>query len=288
MSSSLFGNTNYQITIIQEPNSNSVKGTNVSAYMPDKFMWDVSSNYAAPFAQGLLGSGLVSNVAAVFGYRMITPAMTAEVWQGSSSSELTLSLEFFAETNTYNDVTSKVIALMKLATPSVDATLGLITSPGPQLTIAGVKNIGIESVSTYSNIATRLGISKSVVDFVTAPVIKMINNIPTPEPVAMVDSNTQCTAASANADIASLNSKDRSIGQNAIWKSNLEGKISIKLGNYAFFDCVVVTKVQQVYSNILDSHGKPTHVVLELSFKPMFIITQDDLDSIFLNPSSTS
>ena len=86
----------------------------------------------------------------------------------------------------------------------------------------------------------------------------------------------------ANAAIAKADVSGATAATSDFWKNLVDRKISIKLGNYAFFDCVVITKVQQTYSSLLDSQGKPTHVVVELSFKPMFITTQDDLNNIFL------
>lgn len=280
--STLAGNPNYQVTIVQHPTYTSTSGVAIVAYMPDKFMFDASSTYEAPFAQGLLGSGALANGAALFGYKLITPALTAAVWTGSSSSELSLSLEFFAETNARLDVLANVVALLKLVTPNVDTTSGLITSPGPTLSVASALNAavsGVNSIKSIVNTSITNDISNIVVGALSSAA-KIVKNLAIPTTMNNANSSVIASSSSSAANFKSTNAT--SLGATNIWKQNINNGISIKIGNYAYFDSVVITKVQQTYSSILDGAGTPTHAVVEVSFKPLFLVTQDDIDNIFL------
>lgn len=284
---SILGNPNYQITIQQEATQDNPGGTNIVAYMPSDFMYDAESQYEAPFAQGLLGNGMISNVAAAFGLRMVTPSMTGEIWKGAVSTGLSLKLEFFAETDAKADVRDKIVALMKLATPGVSKDLGLLTSPGPQLTIAGAQGALADSLAGYSKIAKATGadslsaLVNSLSKFVAPAAVNIGGptlDTPTANIKGMIDTGTQCTTF----DNAPNQNTPLTLGQADLWKKNVSGKVSIKIGNYAFFDCVVINKVQKTYESILDTAGRSTHAIVDIAFKPMFIVTQDDLDQIFL------
>jgi hypothetical protein len=77
-----------------------------------------------------------------------------------------------------------------------------------------------------------------------------------------------------------------SLGTSAYWKSRIKNQISIRIGNYMFFDSVVITNVQQTFSSNFDAQtGLPHHAKVMVGFKPLFMLVQSDLDQLFLNPN---
>lgn len=247
-------NPNYTIIIKQtaDPSQKGVKGIEIVAAMPDSFMFDSKSEYATPYAQGLFGggSGMLAQIGKVAGQlggmRLTSQALTAQLWQGSTETSLSLELEFHTETDPDIDVRQPILALMRMATASINPTSGLLTSPGPSITLDSAGSV----VS---------GLFNSAKDTVTgAP--------------AKIGSLTAEGTTSQNAVSNSVKSL----------KETIKNQISIQIGRYAFFDSVVISNVQKTYSHQIDSDsGLPMHAKVSFTFTPLFLVVQSDLTNIF-------
>ncbi len=262
-------NPDYIVTIKQaQDTQNPNKGAaSIVAPLAETFSWDTSNSYEAPFAQGMLDKGGWATAAAAMGIRLTTQAMTAQLWQGASESTLTIDLEFQTESDSIADVLNPVIALKKLAAPAVSSS-GLLQSPGPQLNL---EDLGQLAKSAATTVATEgLRVAKIAGDFIGATnvVAKVMNG-----QNAVLNADQQ----SANP----VNNGNNGMGGAAYWKKAVRNQVSIKIGTYAFFDSVVILNVQETWSNQMDARtGTPLHAKVSVQFKPMFLVTQDDIDQI--------
>ena len=298
-------NPNYLVTITQQDGpANTVNP--IYAYMPTDFTYDTQSNWEAPFAQGL-GGATIGGIAAAFGIRLATQAMTANLWKGGQESTMQLKLEFFADTDTKQDVRDTMVSLLKLATPSINK-MGLLVSPGPQFNAAGivaaVGNTALDSIKAAgvdtNNAAFKL--FNDGKDAAVANLSKIDSTIfgsviaradPThtmgdPYKDAVTAWNTEALKQNPGSKMSidgtpggSATSSTGKIQFNDV-KNAINYKVSIKLGNYAFFDCIVITNVSNVYESHFDVNGRPMHGTCDIQFKPMFTLVQSDLDQIFL------
>ncbi len=247
-------NPNYTVIIKQtaDPSQKGTKGIEIVAPMPDSFMFDTKSEYATPYAQGLFGgsSGMMAQLGKVAGQlggmRLTSQALTAQLWQGSTETSLSLELEFHAETDPDLDVRQPILALMRMATASIDPTSGLLTSPGPSITLDSAGAVASGLFSATKNTVT---------------------GQPPKQGALVGEGTTNATAVSGS--VKSL-------------KETIRNQISIQIGRYAFFDSVVISNVQKTYSHQIDSKtGLPMHAKVSFTFSPLFLVVQSDLTNIF-------
>lgn len=221
--------------------------TVVTAPMPESFMFDSAASYEAPYAQGLFGNGALSQLAKLGGLRLTSQALTAQVWQGSNDTQLSVELEFQSETDPLTEVRDPILALLKLATPSV--LNDLILSPGPQLDLETLK----AAANDVSTTATSL-----------------LNN------------SSTTTNNGANQSSSTTSTSSTSATSNNTWRKKIKNQVTIQIGNYAYFESVVITNVQKTYTSQIDVlTGWPQHARVSVQFKPLFMLVQSDLDNIF-------
>lgn len=251
----LINNTDYMVRIVMsETTSSKTPAVIVHAPMPAEFMFDSTSTYQAPFAQGLFGNGALASLARVGGLALTSQALTAQIWQGSNETQLGVELEFQAESDPLTEVRDPILALLKLATPSMAPGSGMLLSPGPQLNLELAGQIASEAASQLKQ--TVIG----AVSIFTDP-----SNSTT-------DGSSKPTTAIKNGGL----------GQGKAWKDKIRNVITIQIGNYAYFDSVVITDVQKTYTSQIDPiSGWPMHARVSVKFKPLFLLLQDDLDDIF-------
>lgn len=264
-------NSDYQV-VIQSSSRDDGRSIIVQAPMPESFVFDSSSNFEAPFAQGLFSANILKLGAAAMGYRSAVQAMTVQLWQGTNDTELGLELEFQTETNPMLDVRKPILDLLKLTVPIVDPATGLMQSPGPHLDPNAQEALqtGADAVASLKD--TALSAGRAFVESVGAK-IGVLNN----------------TSKSSNDGNNNNNKQPPNLGSAAYWKSRIKNPVSIRIGNYMYFDLVVITNVHQTYvSNIDKLTGFPHHVKVAVRFKPLFMITQQDLDNIFITPKQGS
>lgn len=272
----ILNNTNYIVTVKQvvDPTKPNEPGPCVIAPLSDSLSYDSSSEYSQPYAQGLFGGGgssstsMASRVASIggkilkgaaplMGIRLTAQALTAQIWQGSSESDLTLDIDFAAESDPDLEVRQPLLTLLKMATASVDAATGMLKSPGPNLDLRDAGKIAIGGALTTRDAVVGVGQRTGVINGENANL------------------NGKSMSNSPPAKVGGL-------GGAQFWKSVVRNQISIQIGNYAFFDSVVILNVQKTYAHQLDAlTGLPMYAKASIRFKPMFLVTQTDLDEIF-------
>jgi hypothetical protein len=256
-------NPDYLVTIQQASDGSQALGASITALMPETFAWDTANSYEAPFAQGWADKGGLASALSAAGIRLTNQAMTLQLWQGASDSTLQLELDFQTETDPDKDVRQPVLALKKMSVPLIHKS-GMLQSPGPQINLEDIGSLAKAAGSTAwtetkqvaSAVGSVLGISG------TAKPGKLTDQS------ATRDSNQSPNPASSPT-VAAI-------------KANLRNQISIQVGRYAFFDSVVILSVNETWSNQFDARTHlPLHAKVSLQFKPLFLVTQQDLDNIF-------
>lgn len=273
-------NTNYQVLIQQ----NSNPAITVEAPIPDSFAFDVGASFEQMLPQGFFSGRVLNITAAAAGTRLAVQAFTAQLWAGNTESLLSVELEFHTETDPVADVRTPIVNLLKLTMPSISGNTGFLNSPGPSIdwSIAG-QALGTGVQQAFGAVT---GLGSNLVSGLSSVVSNALGTAPSAG--SMTDSNSQ-TSDGANNTVAKSLAQNPSIGTAAYWKSRIKNQISIRIGNYLFFDSVVITNVQQTFMSNFDAKtGLPHNVRVAVQFKPLFMLTQQDLDTLFVNPGGNS
>lgn len=117
-------NPNYAVLIVQD-------GLTVESHLPETFSLGVSSQFNQPFGQGI-SNGTVGTAFKMAGLGALTSqSMTAQVWEGTQPIEMTLELEFVAESDPTSEVLDPIKDLMEMTMPSKGGSGFLLEPPGP-------------------------------------------------------------------------------------------------------------------------------------------------------------
>lgn len=266
-------NPDYLVIIKQVPDPQNPKlaGATIVAPLPETLAYDTASEYAAPFAQGMLsGSGGLAQAASTLGIRVTTQAMTAQLWQGATESDISFDLDFQTISDPDLDVRQPVLALLKLSAASIDNATGLLQSPGPRFSLEDTgKLLGAAGKTVLNEGAQIINAAGSLAG--QFPGLK--TDRPLNGPNANLNANQQ-----GNRPPATQNG----LGGSQYWKGIVRNQITVQFGRYAYFDSVVILSAQETWSNQIDARtGLPLHAKVSVRFKPLFLVTQQDLDQIF-------
>lgn len=256
-------NSDYMVLIQTSNMADGTSPISVAAPLPESFMFDSTSNYEAPFAQGLFSNNMLRLASAAMGFKTATQALTVQLWQGSSETDLGLELDFQTESDPLVDVRDPILNLLRLTTPIADPNTGLLKSPGPHLDDE-LLQIGQDIKNDAEGI-----FQKAVAAAGSVAKVAGLNN----------------TSTSVNGSGSTTQAKSQSVMTTQYWKQRIKNQISIQIGNYMFFDSVVITNVQQTYTSNIDKlTGWPHHARVAVRFRPLFMVTAQDLDTIFIQP----
>jgi hypothetical protein len=278
--------SNYLVTIQQNSNPAIV----IEAPIPDSFAFDVGATYEQMLPQGFTNNTVLNVGAALTGTRLAVQALTAQLWGGNTDSELSMELEFHTETDPYADVRTPIVNLLKLTMPSIDTQSGFLGSPGPQIDFTKAGSIFSTAANTAgSDIGNVVGGAAAGITNLGATLWNAIKQGTgfgtTPQSGTMIDSNTQVGNGSNNS-VAQQLQQNPNMGTAQYWNTMIKNKISISIGNYLYFDSVVITRVSQTFASNFDAQtGLPHNVRVAVSFKPLFMLSQQDLDTLFVNPA---
>lgn len=281
----------YLVTIQQNSNPAIV----IEAPIPDSFAFDVGATYEQMLPQGFTNNKVLNTAAALAGTRLSVQALTAQLWAGNTDSELSMELEFHTETDPYYDVRTPIVNLLKLTMPTIDTKSGFLGSPGPQIDFTKSGTIFSDAASsiggalgsvvgaaagTFGDIFS--GMAEAYQQYKTTGTTSTVTN------ASMTDSNTQVNDGNNNAVAKKLQQNPQQ-GTAKYWNTLIKNKISISIGNYLYFDSVVITRVSQTFASNFDAQtGLPHNVRVAVSFKPLFMLAQEDLDTLFVNPAGGS
>lgn len=273
------GNTNYICLIQQSATANPIS---VEAPMPDSFAFDAGATYDQPLPQGFTQNKIANTVAAAIGVRLATQAMSAKLWSGNTDTNLSLEIQFHTETDPVADVRTPIVNLLKLTMPSTSTSTGILSSPGPSFDF------------TAANVAATGKAAVSLIGAAGVAVVNTVQNFFNPigagnTQIGSLNNTSQTTNDGAKNTIPAPTTQNPSLGTAAFWNTKLKNKISIRVGNYLYFDSVVITRVSITSASNFDAQtGLPHHCRVMVEFTPLFMLTQQDLDTLFINPSSNT
>ncbi len=279
----------YIVTIQQNSNPAIV----IEAPMPDSFAFDVGASYEQMLPQGMTNNSVLNTAAALTGTRLAVQALTAQLWGGSTDSELSMELVFHTETDPYYDVRMPIVNLLKLTMPTVDTKSGFLGSPGPQIDFSKAGTIFSDAASTVGNDVGSLlgGLASGIENIAVGAWNALTSGTPlgtAPKSASMTETNTQVANGQSNS-VAQALQQNPNLGTAAYWNTMIKNKISISIGSYLYFDSVVITRVSQTFASNFDAQtGLPHDVRVSVSFKPLFMLSQQDLETLFVNPAGGS
>lgn len=281
-------NTNYIVLIQQTLSNNAGASTlTIEAPMPESFNFDVGAAYEQMLPQGLSNNKVLNIAAAISGTKLAVQAFTAQLWSGSTDTELSIEVEFHTETDPIADVRTPIVNLLKMVMPSVSSATGFLSSPGPYIDWAAAGSAVVTTLQTaVSSASSVAGAGISAVSNLLSGAATQMGV--TPQSGSLTSSTTQTTTGTNTAAAQSV-TQNPGIGSAAYWKSLVKNPITIWIGNYLKFDSVVITNVRQTFLSNFDAQtGLPHHARVMISFKPLFMLTQGDLDTLFVNPGGNS
>lgn len=252
-------NRNYAVIIKQNQGSSALV---VVGAVPQSFQIQQSVDWKAPWGAGLGGSGIAGDLLAVTtGNRLVAQIMTMQVWQGSGNDfEFTVQFELRAWSDPVRDVLEPLRSLLKMSLPSLGEG-GFLKSPGPVLNAEGVKAVS----GQFTKVVVDTGAA-------VASSFKTIN----------ASNEAVVTRAAAGAQVLSDAVKSAGLTSKAAIEQNMTNKISIQIGQWFSMDNIVVTQVQHDIKG--QTPEKLTGVIqaasVTVSFKPMFSVTAEDVNSM--------
>lgn len=274
-------------------------GINMTAQLPDTWQFDISSEYSAPYAEGLT-EGIPSMLAPglkAAGVSLTTQVLTAQLWKGSSEITFTLPLVFQAEYDSDREIMKPLLELMALTLPrDSQGGGGMLSAPGPHFdlvdttanpdlnsgkaeskTTAGSLSIG-QALSDAGNVFKTVGGAALDVGLAGGgAVVGALTVASNPDGLKSGVTNLYHTA---NKYISPLSNKLASMVKN---------RISLSIGNMLTFDSVVIINVQQNHKvqPTADISGQSTGLYqkceITVTFKTFFTPTQRDLIKMFPN-----
>lgn len=240
------------------------RGIEVFAPVPETFMHDVSSSYDTPFSNLL--SGRIATMMRMGGVLPIMQAMTAKFWMGQSDTELGLDLVFQCETDARRDVMEPVILLNKLAAAHKDPNTQTLEAPGSQL-----------GGYVWQYVKDRVEQAR-----------KAKADGPNPNEPGASETAKDATLEDGSKsskdgdDQPAQNSADGTLIGTVEWaKRYVKNPVSLQIGQYAYYDLIVVNSVTQTFSSQFDQDGWPMHATVSMRFSPLFMLTDDDIEQVF-------
>ena len=256
------GRPEYALIITQEAAAGRPR-MQVRAELPADFQFDLTAEWAAPFAEGIIHSDRINMLAQMMGLKFSNQAFSSNFWTGSSDVNFTFPIVFVTETG-YADLLQPIMSLVQMATPSIDPTTGFFRAPGPILKAASALHnaLGDAAQTTKNFIAGGASNIGSLLSGGTsqAPQTNTAQDAGTPLPVAIVNKI-----------------------KNAM---KFEGKISLQIGNFMFIPSVVITNINQDFKVLMGPDGVPLMVTCSVSFKTHQTPSAEDIINwYYLGPS---
>ena len=242
----------------------------VIGQVPEELQMDQSVNWKAPWGAGLAGDGMVSDLLAVtMGTRLLAQVQTLQVWQGSGNDvDFTITLEFRAWSDVDRDVMIPLQNLSAMAVPSVDPNTGWLRSPGPILDADAVRQIGQGAVSVVS----------SLIDSAESAAKK-----------ALTDGQGYFKAGVSTAEAVGTAAGQKLKAAKTELERLLKNKIEVRIGDWFRMSNVVITNVQHTMKPQQPGpNGGLMAATATVTFRPMFTLTTDDIQSILQTASGRS
>ncbi len=266
------------------------------------------NNPFAALAGAVAGAATPHFAASAMGSSLTAPILTAKMWQSSSMNAVSLPLYFQAETDPIEEIRKPILELMSLVVPTTNS-VGLLQSPAPHINSSkavetikkSAKEVFDKAASNNSSFLEQgLDMVKGAVSGILPQdasnlidsVSKRANAASSQlDKIAKIPSATEAALHSAlgvkaKADYTSeaktassyLQKTLNSMTSSATMIPYLNKTISVQIGTYLTFPCVVIHDVSPTFSSQIDPvTGWPMAAQVNVTFSPMFAMTQKDM-----------
>lgn len=240
----------------------------VKAWIPEQVSVDVSATYSALFGQGLFqGDDWASQGLKTFGFSGLTRVQSFKIWNSSQGITMTLPLVFTMDDTAVEadiagrepskdrsnfDITAAILELQKLCLPSQIKGQLFLEPPGSTL-----------------QVSQEIALNRFVTDIVSAA-----KNVLGITDDTKKDQGPQAPPGSTTPESSYTTGNDDWI--------QLRSWTSVYIGNFLYFDKVVMENVGAAYDMQLDENGKPMRATVNVTFSTLFDTTIQDLNSIYL------
>ena len=246
----------------------------ITGYLPEDFKLSLSSEYTAPaqsFIKDMPIIGSMENFVSAFsGNALATTGLTAQVWQGCSVDDFSVSFVLDEAINWRNEkISTKSIVdelkfLISLSSPTVDDNF-LLKTPGAYFDLPSIGNQVAEQLKKEA--AARNSRKTTTGE--------------------MRDSSKAPTEQDADQNAAI---QGRSNFTAESFKKYIKGRnVSVRLGKYMFFPSVVITRLDATARHDIDWYSHtPQSYEINLSFRPLFLPTLNDWNKMIIQPQNVN
>jgi hypothetical protein len=266
VSSSAVGLTKFHTVRIRQdaiPSENRGAVT-VKCHMPEEISLDTTAQYNTPFADLIQANPIQAALLSAAGYFPLTQAMTTQFWSGSAPIQLTLPLTIIAWAKS-DEITRNVLLLKSLQVPRTNKKTKTLIPPGPRIEPSEKFWDGAGKLleTSFGAVTDVLNFAANQAENVLEVGANAVADVQ--EGKASVKNAVKKAATEAGKDVidgakGALDSLAKRIGDvhttvESMFK--VTGKISIKIGEFLYFDDVIIEHVSDAYNVVLGPDGRP-------------------------------
>lgn len=264
-------NPRYQVIIRKTTNDGSgTPDLEIYAPLSEQFMYDSSAEYEPAFGN-LFGGGLLKALN-VFGTKPMWQAMTAQVWTGTSTDDITLKFVFQAERDAYQEVTLPVYRLESLVAAGTNK-IGLLTAPVGGIDFGKVLDYISKAAKNASEQGKTASITSNALEGASAFLEKNRDSFQSMEDGRNPAQNQNAAQSQTDTNLQ--------FGTREWLESMMTSKVSIQIGTQIHFDNIVPLSVSKTVYTQPDARGFMQYCEVDFRFRPMFLVTRADLAKIF-------
>lgn len=272
-------------------------GIYFKAPLPPEFDWASSAEYDTPMkdfiGDTLSSAGTVGRVADVMaranGIQLVTQALTAKFWSGSSSAAITIPCILQANSDEVEEVLKPLVNLKALTLPRLAGGRkgSVLQAPGPHFDLQKAYNMGKAKVSSAIDTKSVAGKPTTSASSVASSVFDTLGKFKSAiQPQLDLAAQGDFTAASRGIVDGAYRAGE---AVDDFLRSSTRNAIIVQIGNYIRLPSVVITDVQDkhhvqpVGRGPGQSSGNMQRVELSISFEPFYDLTLNDLADVFLD-----
>ena len=268
--------------------------------VPKEFMVEHGSTWASPWGGGLMGKGFAGDLMAIMkGNRLLTQTLSLQVWQGSADdTSFSVAFDLIAYDDAELDVMKPLRDLMSLVLPRLDEATGFMLSPGatikPSVLAALGSGLGTlvgegaaavgAAIATGANKAlelTKSKLSSQGSDSIDAQSRRMLNGEGSTFGGIARETADNSYAGASNAIAKS------GLGLKKTIEAQMENIIQVNIGDWFEMENCVITDVKHTLSSQLPGQdGGVLHATVSVTFRPMFALTDKDMDTLLRGKST--
>lgn len=263
------------VQFIMASDNASKPSTTVVAFLPEEISLDIQSRYATPFGEGLLPmDSFVTKAMRTFGISGVSREMSLKVWEGTDGITVSLPLTFtvmdmHAGRKFSTNIVDQILELVAMCAPSKKSGNIFLDPPGPTVVFNTDKVVDVmytkDSLVTSNESGEQAAQTTNDSETQTVEVEKPTSG--TSKAMKVVTEGKEKLVRLVQSITESILAFDT--------------KVSVYLGDFLYFDNVVIDSVSQQYSTIFDKKGQPLYATVNVQFTTMFAPTIEDIREIF-------